>query len=154
MVKLSSDVIEFFHRQGFVIVSTLDSQGKIHCSAKGIVGIEEGGQVYLVDLYRAKTFNNLKINPLISITAIEEHTFTGYSLKGKGKIVEREKIKKHIIESWEQKLINRMSTRVIKNIQRDKGSPKHPESRFPHPQYLIEMDVEEVVNLAPVHLMR
>jgi len=40
MVELPSEIIEFFHKQGFVIVSTLDSQGKIHCSAKGIVGIE------------------------------------------------------------------------------------------------------------------
>ena len=152
MVKLAQEVIDFFHKQGFVIVSTLDSRGRIHCSAKGIAGIEEKGEIYLIDVYRAQTFNNLNNNPTISITAVNEHEFKGYTLKGEGKIVEREKIKSHIIKSWEQRVIDRISKRVIKNVQRDKGSSTHPESRFPHPQYLIEMEVQEIVNLAPAHL--
>ena len=152
MIKLSSDIINFFHKQVFVIVSTLDSGGKIHCSAKGIVGIEEKGEVYLIDIYRAQTFNNLNNNPTMSITAVDEQEFKGYTLKGEGRIVERQKIKSNIIKSWEQKVIDRISKRVIKNIQRDRGSSSHPESRFPHPQYLIEMEVQEIVNLAPAHL--
>lgn len=152
MAKLSSEIINFFHKQGFVIVSTLDSQGKIHCAAKGIIGIEEDGKVYLIDIYRAKTFNNLKSNHTVSITAVDEHEFKGYTLKGQAKIVEREKIKEHIIKSWEQRVIDRISKRVIKNIQRDRGSSTHPETRFPHPQYLIEIQVEDIVDLAPAHL--
>ena len=152
MDELSLDVIEFFQKQGFVIVSTLDPKGQIHCSAKGIVGIKEKEGVYLIDIYRARTFNNLKKNGTISITAVDDHEFKGYTLKGRAKIVEREKIKANIIESWEQRVIDRISKRVIKNIRRDKGSGTHPESRFPHPQYLIEMQVQEVIDLAPAHL--
>lgn len=151
-IRLSPEMIDFFHKQGFVIVSTLDRQGKIHCSAKGIAGIEEKGQVYLIDVYRARTFDNLNNNSTMSITAVDEQEFKGYTLKGQGKIVERQKIKSHIIKSWEQRVIDRISKRVIKNIQRNKGSSTHPESRFPYPQYLIEMQVQEVVDLAPAHL--
>ena len=149
---LSDEIIHFFEKQGFVIVSTLDEDDNIHCAAKGIVGIEKKGKVYLIDLYRAKTYKNLQEKPTISITAVDEHLFIGYNLKGKAKIVEREKIKKHIIEKWEERLIKRISKRLIKNIKADKGSLHHPEARFPLPQYLIEVEVEDIVDLTPHHL--
>jgi uncharacterized pyridoxamine 5'-phosphate oxidase family protein len=154
MQKLSPDIIHFFQKQGFVIVSTLDANGTIHCSAKGIVGIEEEGRIYLIDLYKANTFNNLQRNPLVSITAVNEHSFTGYTLKGEAKIIEREEIKEHIIKAWEDRVISRITKRVVKSVQTDKKSRLHPESRFPSPQYLIEIDVEKIIDLAPAHLVK
>jgi uncharacterized pyridoxamine 5'-phosphate oxidase family protein len=154
MKELSKEVISFFQKQGFVIVSTLDAEGRIHCSAKGIVEICKKGKVHLIDLYRAHTFNNLKRNPTISITAIDEHRFVGYTLKGKAKIVERDNIKNHLIKKWEESVVKRISKRVIKNVREDKKSYHYPEARFSLAQYLIEIEVEEVVNLAPQHLTK
>jgi hypothetical protein len=48
--------------------------------------------------------------------------------------------------------VSRISKRVIKNIQKQKGSPTHPESRFPEPKAIIEIDVEEITDLAPRYL--
>jgi len=153
-VDLSLGIMSCLEKQGYVIVSTLDSKGAIHCVAKGIVGIEKEGRVYLIDLFRANTFNNLKRNSTVSITAIDEHHFIGYTLKGKAKIVEREKIKDHIIKKWEDRVIQRASNRLIRNIQKEKKTSHHPEASFPHPQYLIEVDVEEIVDLTPTHLKK
>ncbi|MFA5008082.1 MAG: pyridoxamine 5'-phosphate oxidase family protein [Candidatus Omnitrophota bacterium] len=154
MKILSDDVINFLERQSFGIVSTLDADGKIHCAAKGIVGIEKKGKVFLVDLYKAETFKNLQRNPTISITFIDEHMFIGYTLKGRAKIVERNKIKNHIIKTWEERVIQRISKRVIKSIKDYKKSGHHPEAKFPHPEYLIEVDVENIVDLAPAQLKK
>jgi uncharacterized pyridoxamine 5'-phosphate oxidase family protein len=154
MKKIPSDIISFLEKQGFVIVSTLDPGGTIHCAAKGLVAVEEKGKLYLIDLYRKTTFNNLQNNSTISITAVDEHEFIGYTLKGKAKIVEREKIKEEIIRNWEEGIIRRISSRVIKNIKRELKSLHHPESRFPHPEYLIEMEIREIVDLTPHHLKR
>jgi len=149
---LSADAISLLQKQGFVVVSTLDANGGIHCSAKGIAGIEKQGKVYLIDLYRARTFDNLMKNPAISITAVDERQFSGFTLKGRAKIIEREKIEGHIIKGWEDKVIERVSKRVIQDVQADKKNSRHPEAAFPHPQYLIEMEVEEVIDLTPGHL--
>ena len=154
MRKITEDIIHLFHKQGFVIVSTLDSKGSIHCSAKGIVGIEAEGKIYLIDLYRGKTLNNLKRNPTISITAVDEDEFSGFTLKGKAKIVDREEIKDHIIASWEDKVVQRVSSRVIGHIRKERKNLHHPEAIFPHPQYLIEVDVDSVVDLTPKSLKR
>lgn len=152
MVKLSKEIVHFLSHQGFVIVSTLDPKGYIHCSAKGIVEAKEDGRVYIMDLYRSKTFSNLKSNSLVSITAVNEHEFIGYTLKGKAKIIEKDKIEEDLLKSWNKKVVSRASTRLIKNIRRDRGSSTHPEVRFPEPQYLIEIDTEEIVDLSPAHL--
>jgi general stress protein 26 len=146
--KLSDSMISLMKKQGFVIVSSLDGQGKIHCSAKGIVGIERT-RVFLIDLYKARTYNNLSKNPIVTISFVDEHSFAGYALQGMAKIVEKEKIKKSIIADWEDKVLQRISQRVIKNLKQGKAGPHHPEASFPHPKYLIEIDIEKIIDLAP-----
>lgn len=152
MINLSKEIIYFFQNQEFAIVSSLDKNGCIHCSAKGVAGIEPEGKVYLIDLYLAHTFRNLKNNPTISITAIDSHQFIGYTLKGKANIIERGEIASHIIEKWKKKLIQRISKRVLKNIKVDRSSSHQPEANFPNPKYLIEATIESIVDLAPTHL--
>lgn len=149
MQKLSEEIIRFFQNQGFVIVSTIDEDGGIHNSCKGIVKIDSGGQIYLLDLYKAKTLENLKNNSNVSITAVDEHKFQGYCLKGKAKIVETENLKSDIVALWDNKITARATKRVIKNIHEEKGSPGHPEILLPKPEYLIEVRVKEIVNLTP-----
>ena len=51
MIKLNDEVFYFLNKQGYVIVSTLDADGYIHNSCKGIVKIDKAGKIYLFDLY-------------------------------------------------------------------------------------------------------
>ena len=151
MCALPDGVMQYLEKQGFVIVSTIDAQGHIHCSAKGIVGLEQHGTVYVMDVYMQKTFQNLQRDPRISITAVDEHTFTGFTLQGNAHIVPREQIKDHLMQKWEKRIIDRMTKRVIKSVQAESQSKGHFEARLPHvPQYLIEIDVEQIINLSPV----
>lgn len=152
MQKLSSDIIYFLEKQGFVIVSTVDDSGSIHCAAKGIVGIEKSGKIYFIDLYHGQTYKNLLKNTNVSLTAIDEHLFTGYTLKGKAFIVDRSHIKKHIIKAWEDRVIKRISNRLIKNLKGERKGAAHPEARFPTPKYLIEAVIDKIVDLTPTHL--
>ncbi|MDP3732336.1 MAG: pyridoxamine 5'-phosphate oxidase family protein [Candidatus Omnitrophota bacterium] len=152
MKRLGDDVIQFFHNQGCVIVSTIDKNGFPHGACKGIVQINRNGRIYLLDLYRARTYDNLKQNSYISITAIDEHKFMGYCLKGKAEIISEEKFGSQIIKAWEARITSRLTRRVLKNIREEKGHPRHPEALLPRPEYLIVMEVEEIVDLTPHHL--
>lgn len=152
MKRLSDEIIQFFHNQSFVIVSTLDKDGSLHSSCKGIVKINQNGLIYLLDLYRARTYDNLKRNPRISITAVDEHKFKGYCLKGKAKIIKTEELKPKIIKAWEDRITSRITQRVLKNMRGEKGYPQHPEALLPKPQYLIEMRVKDIIDLTPHHI--
>lgn len=152
MKRLTDGVIQFFHNQGFVIVSTLDADGSPHSACKGIVKINRTGRIYLLDLYRGRTYENLKRNPSISITAVDEHKFVGYCLKGKAKVIPEVNFRSEVIMTWEDRITSRITRRVLKNIREEKGHPRHPEALLPRPQYLIIMDVEEIIDLTPHHL--
>ena len=147
-MKLSQDVISFFKEQGFVIASTLDSNGAIHASCKGIVDIKENGECYILDLYHGRTHKNLKANPALSITAVDEYNYRGYTLKGKAEIITVDEIKGSILKKWEKKLSERVSKRLVKNIREDRKHLPHPEAGFPRPKYLFLLKIEEVVDLA------
>jgi general stress protein 26 len=154
MKNLSREITHFFQNQNFSIVSTIDKNGRVHNSCKGIVEIDKNGTVYLLDLYKRRTFANLKQNPNISITAVDEYRFKGFCLKGEAKILELSKFKIDVFEAWENRLTSRITQRVIKNIQGKRGHSQHPEVLFPKPKYLIGVEIKEIVNLSPIQLRR
>lgn len=154
MRRLTKEIRDFFQNQGFAIVSTIDENGNPHNSCKGIVKIRSNGLVYLLDLYKNSTYKNIKRNPFISITAVDEHKFIGYCLKGKAKIVAADNLPPAIIATWEKKITDRITNRVLKNIQGQKGHQDHPESLLPKPQYLMVMLVKSIVDLTPTHIKR
>jgi len=152
MKRLNDEVVWFFQAQGCVIVSTIDKEGSPHNSCKGIVKINQNGRVYLLDLYKARSYLNLKRNGRISITALDERRFRGYCLKGQAKIIPAEKLPESVIKAWEDKIAGRIAQRVLKNLREEKSHSHHPEALLPHPKYLIAMEVEEVVDLSPHYL--
>lgn len=152
MKKLTQEIIKFFRDQSFVIVSTIDNDGAIHNSAKGIITLSPYGRVYLLDVYSKKTRDNLARNPRISVTGIDEHKFKGYCLKGRASILEHAKFSPQVLKAWDEKITGRITRRLLRNISGEKGHLKHPEARLPKPAYMIVMVVEEVVDLAPAYL--
>jgi predicted pyridoxine 5'-phosphate oxidase superfamily flavin-nucleotide-binding protein len=152
MVKLNNDVYDFFQKQTFVIVTTLDPDGSPHDSCKDIIRISRGGRIYLLDLYLKSTFNNLKNNPRMCIAQVDEETFTGYCLKGTGQPVKIRKLSPLIIKVWQRKIASRITNRIISNLKKEKGQKIHPESLLPRPEYIIVMDVKEVIDLTPQHI--
>ncbi len=149
MLALNEDIVHFFHEQGCVIVSTIDSLGYPYTACKSIVEINPSGTLFLLDLYMGKTYANLKINPHTCLTAIDEHKFKGFNLKGIARIVPKKDIPERILELWESKIISRVTKRLLRNIHEEKGHPRHPEVLLPHPAYMIAVDVEEIIDLTP-----
>lgn len=154
MKRLTDEIIQFFQNQGHVIVSTINKDGSVHNSCKDIVKIKRNGIVYLLDLYQAKTYENLKQNPHLSINAVDEHRFKGYSLEGKARIVASKKLSPRIIRAWEDRITTRITQRVLKNLKGEKGHPRHPEAVLPKPTYLIAMEVKEVIDLTPPQIKK
>ncbi|NQT06330.1 MAG: pyridoxamine 5'-phosphate oxidase family protein [Candidatus Omnitrophica bacterium] len=149
---LDKNIIRFFKHQHFSVVTTVDANGMPHNSCKGVVEIDDAGRVYLLDLYKKETYKNLKRNPHVSITAVDEHKFIGYSIKGNAKIVNKGELDSGHIEAWEKRISNRITQRLLKEIRGEKGHEKQPEALMPKPAYLILVEVESVVDLVPHHM--
>ncbi len=162
MRQIPEPIIDFLHTQSFVIISSLDEHGFPHSSCKDIVKIEPIGQVYLVDVYHGMTAANIKRNPHVSISAVDEHKFIGYCLKGTARLIP-ENISQEIIKTWEDKITSRLAKRLLRNLSsdkllsnlsEDKGRAHHPEASLPLPKHIILIEVEQVVDLAPFNLRK
>ncbi len=153
MKKIPDEIIHFFEKQSFVIVSTVDAVNMPHNSCKGIVDIDQKGMIYLLDLYRGRTLANLRRNPNISITAVDEHKFIGYCLKGKARIARKKDLNMRIIGEWEKRIAKRITCRLFKNMREEGGKERerHPESLLPDPEYMIAMEVSDIISLMPSH---
>lgn len=152
MHKLSEEIIRFFQHQNFVIVASLDINSMPHCSCKGLVKISPEGRCYILDLYSGRTHENIIRNPQVSITAVDEHKFKGYCLKGTARVLTVKDVGPEIMKLWEEKVADRLTKRLLKNIKEEKGHPAHPESRFPKPEYMFVVEIKEIVNLTPYNL--
>ena len=135
MKMFSEDVIHFLKKQGYVIVSTIADDGTIHNACKGLLKIIPEGQIYLLDLYMGRTYRNLKKNSVISLTSADEHSFSGYSLKGRAEIVPKENLDPSLIRAWDEAIVSRVTSRMLKNIRGEKGHHLHPEALLPNPKY-------------------
>ncbi len=149
-MKLSKEIIHFFEKNHAAIVSTLNEKGAIHCAVKGLVGVGKKDKLFLTDLYLYRTFCNLKRNSTISITVLDEHAFKGYTLQGKARIIPKSEIKKNIFDEWEARVIQRITKRLAESVSTGAKSKKHFEADLPTEiKYLIEVEIDNVVDLAP-----
>ncbi len=107
-----------------------------------------------MDLYKGKTYENIRRDPNISVTAVDEHRFKGYCLKGKAEIMSADKLSFQAIAAWEVKITSRLTQRLLKNIREEKGHSRgrHLEALMPRPEYMIRIKVVEIVDLTPQHL--
>jgi len=153
MHKIAREIISFFQAQGAVIVSTIDAHGFPHSSCKGIIEIKEDGFVYLLDLYHGQTSRFLKANSHIALTAVDEHKFKGYCLKGVARMVTDTILAEELLEAWDVHITSRITQRLLRNIRGDKGHTGHPEILLPNPKYLIEIEIQEIVDLTPHHIV-
>ena len=154
MQQIPSAIADFLDAQGFVIVSSLDAQGFPHSSCKDIVKIDTQGRIYLLDVYHGVTGENIERNPKISISAVDEHKFAGYCLKGKARIMSDDNLSQELLKSWENNVTSRLTKRLLKNLAEEQGGGHHPEASFPKPKHLISFIVEEIVDLAQYHLRK
>lgn len=149
MQEITAVITDFLHTQSFVIISSIDKHGFPHSSCKDIARIDPRGRVYLLDAYYGVTAENIKRNPQVSISVVDEHKFIGYCLKGKARVMLDNNISQEIIKRWEDKITSRLAKRLLRNLSGDKGHGHHPEASLPFPKHIIIIEVEEIVDLAP-----
>lgn len=153
MIKLPEEVLEFLEKQHFVVVVTGDKDGSFHASCKGIVDIKKSGKLVLLDVYKGKTYANLKRHRKITVTAVDEHKFKGVCLKGTARIANISGFRKNVADIWERKITSRIAHRILSNVRQQKSQKMFPESRLPQPEYVIVMQAREVIDLTPGHLL-
>lgn len=149
MVKIPRDAELFFKKQKVVMVSTLDPNGNINTSVKGIANLDaEKGIIYIVDLFNGKTRRNLKSNDNITIAALDYDRFKGWQIKGTAIEHESEETEA-LLAHWTSSITSRIADRIILNMRKGKKTLlKHCEKTLPKPKYIIEIKAKTLFDLA------
>jgi len=135
-------------KENVAVVGTVNSRGLPNLSLKGVVRVDPDGHIYFFDLFRGKTHANLKKNPSVAISVFNIHDFKGYQFQGRAEVIEASPLFDELAAHWAAKKRTLFTQRIVENVRRG-FSHGRSESHFPHPRYLVRVEVEKIHDLVP-----
>jgi uncharacterized pyridoxamine 5'-phosphate oxidase family protein len=136
---------ELLKDKEFISVATCDSRCQPNAAPKFILKLT-GSHIYLVDYTIGKTWENLTVNPLASLSFMDTDKLIGYQLNGPVEIIERGPEYEKLQEEFLQKEISLSTKRIIEGIYRGK---KHEtfEVSIPERFVIFKMKIAEIVEI-------
>jgi len=142
---LTKAVSEFLKTKEFVSIATSDLTGRPNAAPKFILKIE-GNFIYLVDYTFGRTFENLKINPRVSISFVNTEDLKGYQINGSVELIEKGASYEHIAAELVQKEVSLSTDRIIKGLSTGKRHDNF-EVTIPEKFVIFKVKVEEVMEM-------
>jgi predicted pyridoxine 5'-phosphate oxidase superfamily flavin-nucleotide-binding protein len=106
---------ELLKSREFISIATSNLEYKPNASSKFLLKLEDRF-VYLADHVFGRTFNNLKVNPQVSISFADTNTLSGYQINGKAQILEEGEEYERILKEMRQKQIDLSTKRIIEGV--------------------------------------
>ena len=116
MNKKVSDLLKI---REFVSVATCDLEGHPNAAPKFILRLENNF-IYLVDYSIGRTSQNLKVNPRISISFMDNDTLMGYQLNGPVEIINQGEEYDTLVKDLLQKELDLSTQRIIEGVTQGK----------------------------------
>lgn len=107
-------------------VATTSSEGMPNATPKGTIQVLDESTIIFADLFSMKTRDNLKGNPKVAVTVIDQEKAKGYQFKGDAELIDSgplfEKVKEEL-----------------------RKAPK----QLPEPKYVTKITVKEIYDQSP-----
>ena len=86
MTKIPQEIQEFIKGK-MAWVATASRDGIPNATPKGTVQVIDDEHLVFADLFSLKTRENLKANPKVAVTVLDEKSYKGYQLKGSAELL-------------------------------------------------------------------
>ena len=139
--------LELLKVREFIAVATADKIGKPNSAPKFVLKVN-GRIVYFIDYSIGKTFENIKVNPEVSLSLININSILGYRLNGKVEIIEKGEIYNECLKELREKEIELSVERIVKGVK-DGKSHKEFESELPERFLVYVVKIEEGCEISP-----
>lgn len=117
----TKEILDFLRSQVFLFIGTSDKRGRPHTSAKPLLKIEDN-YIYLVDFVIGRTYKNIKRNPKISLSAIDEDKVIGYQLYGIAQVIDKGDEFHRLSREMSSKQVKLATERVIQGVRKSTRS--------------------------------
>ncbi|MFA5062900.1 MAG: pyridoxamine 5'-phosphate oxidase family protein [Candidatus Omnitrophota bacterium] len=143
---MNKKVLELLKAREFVSVATCDLQGRPNAAPKFILKLENNS-IYLVDYIIGRTFQNIKVNPRVSISFIDSNALMGYQLNGSVKIIGNGQEYDSLVKDLSRKELELSTRRIIEGVTKGK-SHEGFELGMSEKFVILKVKIEEVVEIA------
>ena len=145
MTKITENLLELFQKREFVSIATADRGGQPNSVPRFFL-CAKGSFIYLIDHVMGQTVRNIKENPLVSVSFMDQDALEGYRLNGTAKVVERGKEYEAMLKVWNEKVIKLSADRVIEAVRTGKKHG-HYEVEISERFALLKIKVNDVIKM-------
>ena len=118
MAKIPQEVQAFLPgKLGWVATASPD--GVPNATPKGTVQVLDDEHVIFADLFSLKTRENLKKNPKVAVTVVDEKNFKGYQIKGSAELLTSGPVYDRVVEEMKQAPMELPSPQCVVKIAVD-----------------------------------
>lgn len=143
---MNNKAAQLLKSREFVSVATCDLQGRPNAAPKFILKVENNF-IYLVDYIVGRTSQNLRVNPRISISFMDNNTLMGYQLNGSVEIINKSQEYEALVKDLSQKELELSTRRIIEGVT--KGKPHEGfELNLSETFVIFKVKIEEIVEIA------
>lgn len=136
----------------FISAASCDLDARPNAAPKFLLKVE-ASYIYLVDYVIGQTFRNLKVNPRVSLSFLDNNTLMGYQINGTVEIIDSGPEYDSALKDLERKEIDLSATRIIDGVM--KGRPHKAYEMAASEQFVIlKVKVEEIVQIHPTGTLR
>lgn len=136
-----------------ISVASCDTSGKPNSAAKMLVDITKPNKVFFLDYRFTQTFKNITANPKLSVSFLDDDSFTGYRLTGTAEILYSDVDFEMAKKSWEKRLIGYEADRIVKRLK-GQYSTKEAEMSLPKDFVIVEFLADEAAVIKPDRVLR
>lgn len=142
-----ANFIPFLSKGKFVNVATCNLE-RMPSVAPKLIGKTEKNLIYLIDYVIGKTYSNLKQNPRVSLSFINDRTLTGYQFNGSAMIIEEGEEFDKLSEEFQRIKTNFTVERILLHVRRGKKTSPSVEFSLPEKFAIFKIKVIEIVEIS------
>jgi predicted pyridoxine 5'-phosphate oxidase superfamily flavin-nucleotide-binding protein len=138
-------ISDYIKAKEFISVATCDFKGRPNAAPKFVLKIQ-GNFLYLIDYTIGKTWENIRINPKVSLSFVEQNNLNCYQLNGSVEIIDGGGEYENIQDEVLNKQISLSTKRIIEGVLAGKSHGNY-EVAIPEKFVVFKVRIEEIVEI-------
>ena len=138
---------KFLRGKVFISVATCDLKGQPNAAPKLLLDFDKQ-YIYLVDYTIGKTWENLKLNPRVSLSFSDVESLNGYRINGSVEIIAEGPLYEKMSAKLGEMATQLSVERVLAGIRRKKAH-EHFELGIPDKFVVFKIKMQEITEISP-----
>ena len=144
---MTHKISKLLESREFISVATCDFEGRPNAAPKFLLKIENN-LIFLIDYVIGRTWQNIKINPRVSLSFIDTNTLMAYQINGPVEVIENGPVYDLMVQELELREIDLSTKRIIEGVGKGRIHEGF-EVSLPEKVVILKVTMEEIVEIGP-----